>query len=241
MTKWSICSFNHWEYKALECIAVSQHGQGWMRSSQVKHTSTQLTSSLVTELGSWCWQHHSSLLSQQLARWARLFRLYSRLTRGTALATQNILYFWCLFVLHVVDILFGESFCRVINFWLHVLLFLRKDPSMLNLPLLSPKPPRLEIIKMGMKSKVLWRGVTPRCRLLSLNLRCRLQRGSGSAQKNWLPRVHPTWRMHSEGKLLLRAPPLISMGCLNRKCSHICSLSSLGPYFFLLKSNSFLS
>jgi hypothetical protein len=35
-----------------------------------------------------------------------------------------------------------------------------------------------------------------------------------------------------ESKLLLRAPTLISLGCLTCKCSHIFSLSSLGPYFF---------
>jgi hypothetical protein len=69
------------------------------------------------------------------------------------------------------------------NFLLHVLLFLRKDPSTLNLPLLTPKPPRLVTIKMGMKSRVLWREVTPHCHLLSLNLRLKLQRRSGSTQK----------------------------------------------------------
>jgi hypothetical protein len=38
------------------------------------------------------------------------FWLYSPLTRGTCHATRNILFFCCLFVLRVVDILFVESF-----------------------------------------------------------------------------------------------------------------------------------
>jgi hypothetical protein len=54
---------------------------------------------------------------------------------------------------------------------LHVLLFLRKDPSTLNLLLMTPEPPRLVTIRTGMKTKVLWREVTPHYRLLSLILR----------------------------------------------------------------------
>jgi hypothetical protein len=53
----------------------------------------------------------------------------------------------------------------------------KEGPLTLNLPLLNLKPPRLVIIKMGMKSKVLW------CHLLLLNLRLKLQRRSGSAWK----------------------------------------------------------
>jgi hypothetical protein len=59
------------------------------------------------------------------------------------------------------DALFFEFFCRTTNFWFLALIFLRKDPSTLNLPLLILKPPRLVIIRMGMKPKVLWREVPP--------------------------------------------------------------------------------
>jgi hypothetical protein len=70
MIKWSICSFNHWGYKALECIAVSQHDHGWMRSNWVSYTGTQHTSSSVIGLGSWSWQHHSCMQTKQSTRWA---------------------------------------------------------------------------------------------------------------------------------------------------------------------------
>jgi hypothetical protein len=53
---------------------------------------------------------------------------------------------------------------------LHALLFLRKDPSTLNQPLMTPEHLRLVTIRMGMKTKVLWREATPHYRLLSLIL-----------------------------------------------------------------------
>jgi hypothetical protein len=91
--------------------------------------------------------------------------------------------FLFLLELCVVDSLFFKFFCRTTNFWLHALLFLRKDPSTLNPPLLTLEHPRLVIIRMGMKMKVLWREVTPQCRLLSLSLRLKEQRRSGNAWK----------------------------------------------------------
>jgi hypothetical protein len=66
---------------------------------------------------------------------------------------------------------------------LHALLFLRKDPSTLNQPLMTPEPPRLVTIRMGMKTKVLWREVTPHYRLLSLILTLKEQRRSGNTWK----------------------------------------------------------
>jgi hypothetical protein len=60
--------------------------------------------------------------------------------------------------------LYTHFFCRIPNFWLLVLLFPGKGPSMLKSLLLTPKPPRLMRIWTGMEPKVLWRKVTPLCR-----------------------------------------------------------------------------
>jgi hypothetical protein len=64
--------------------------------------------------------------------------------------------------------------CRTTNFWLHALLFPRKDPSMLKSLLLTPKPPRLVRTRTGMEPRVLWREVTPLCRLPLLNLKLKV-------------------------------------------------------------------
>jgi hypothetical protein len=79
--------------------------------------------------------------------------------------------------------LFFEFFCRTTNFWFLVLLFLRKDPSMLNLPLLTPKPLRLVIIRTGMKPRVLLREVTPLCRLLPPSLKLKVLRRNRNSWK----------------------------------------------------------
>jgi hypothetical protein len=77
--------------------------------------------------------------------------------------------------------LFFEFFCRTTNFWFLALIFLRKDPSTLYLPLLIPKPPRLVITRTGMNPKVLWREVTPLCRLLPPSLKLKVLRRNENA------------------------------------------------------------
>jgi hypothetical protein len=57
---------------------------------------------------------------------------------------------------------------------INALLFPRKDPSMLKSPLLTLKPPRLVITRMGMEPRVLWREVTPLFRLLSPSLKLKV-------------------------------------------------------------------
>jgi hypothetical protein len=54
---------------------------------------------------------------------------------------------------------------------------------MLKSLLLTPKPPRLVRIWTDMEPKVLWRKVTPLCRLPELNLKLRVQRRSRNAWK----------------------------------------------------------
>jgi hypothetical protein len=56
---------------------------------------------------------------------------------------------------YVVLMLCTRILCRTTNFWLHALLFLRKDPSMLKSLLLTPKPPRLVRTRTGMEPRVL--------------------------------------------------------------------------------------
>jgi hypothetical protein len=94
---------------------------------------------------------------------------------------------WC-FVLQIL--------CRTTNFWLHALLFLRKDPSMLNPPLLTPEPPRVVRTRMGI----------PLCRLPSLSLRLKVQRRSGNAWKTWLTWVYLIRKMYHRSKWLPRVP-----------------------------------
>jgi hypothetical protein len=77
------------------------------------------------------------------------------------------------------DALFLEFFCRTTNFWFLALIFLRKDASAPNLSLLIPKPLRLVIIRTGMKPKVLWREVTPLCRLLLPSLKLKVLSDAG--------------------------------------------------------------
>jgi hypothetical protein len=60
---------------------------------------------------------------------------------------------------------------------------MKKDPSTLNPPLMTPEPPRLVTIRTGMKTKVLLREATPHCRLLLLILRLEEQRKSRNVQK----------------------------------------------------------
>jgi hypothetical protein len=64
--------------------------------------------------------------------------------------------------------------CRTTNSWFHALLFPRKDPSMVKSPLLTLKPPRLVRTRMGMEPRVLWREVTPLCRLPSSSLKLKV-------------------------------------------------------------------
>jgi hypothetical protein len=94
-------------------------------------------------------------------------------------------YFAFLFSLNYVlfDALFFEFFCRTTNFRFLALIFPRKDPSMLNLALLIPKPLRLVIIRTGMKPKVLRREVTPLCRLLQLSLKLKVLRRNRNTRK----------------------------------------------------------
>jgi hypothetical protein len=134
-------------------------------------------------------------------------RLHAPLATGTRLAIQrniSLSYFpltmccWC----SILCIL-----CRTTNFWLHSLLFSRKDPSMLKLPLLTLKPSRLVRTRMGMKPRVLWREATPFCRLPSLSLRLKVQRRNRNAWRTWLPRVHwwfvraAHWEPQEEGMM----------------------------------------
>jgi hypothetical protein len=94
-------------------------------------------------------------------------------------------YFTFLFLLElfVVDAFVLRILYRITNFWLHALLFLRKGPSTLNPPLLTPEPPRLVRTRTEMKLRVLWREAIPLCRLPSLSLRLKMQKRSGNAQK----------------------------------------------------------
>jgi hypothetical protein len=63
------------------------------------------------------------------------------------------------------------------------LIFLRKDLWMLILPLLILKPPRLARTRTEMKPKVLWRIVSPLCRLPLPTLRINVEGRSGNMQK----------------------------------------------------------
>jgi hypothetical protein len=87
------------------------------------------------------------------------------------------------FFYELFNALFFEFLCRTTNFWFLALIFPRKDPSTLNPPLMTLEPPRLVTIRMGMKTKVLWREVTPHYRLLLLILRLKEQRRNGNTQK----------------------------------------------------------
>jgi hypothetical protein len=65
-------------------------------------------------------------------------------------------YFTLFFPLnYVLLMLCTHILCRTTNFWLHALLFLRKDPSMLKSLLLTSKPPRLVRTRTGMELRVL--------------------------------------------------------------------------------------
>jgi hypothetical protein len=63
------------------------------------------------------------------------------------------------------------------------LIFPRKDLSMLILPLLTPRSPKLAITRMEMEPKVIWRIARPLCRLPLLTLRIKGWGRSGSIQK----------------------------------------------------------
>jgi hypothetical protein len=54
---------------------------------------------------------------------------------------------------------------------------------MLKLPLLTLKPSRLVITRMGMEPRVVWREVTPLCHLLSPSLKLKVQRRNKNAWK----------------------------------------------------------
>jgi hypothetical protein len=49
--------------------------------------------------------------------------------------------------------------------------------------LMTPEPPRLVTIRMGMKTMVLWKEVTPHYCFLSLILRLKEQKRSGNTRK----------------------------------------------------------
>jgi hypothetical protein len=60
---------------------------------------------------------------------------------------------------------------------------MRKDLSMLILPLLILKPPRLARTRTEMKPMVLWRISSPLCHLPMLTLRIKVRGRSGNIQK----------------------------------------------------------
>jgi hypothetical protein len=111
---------------------------------------------------------------------------------------------------------------RTTNFWLHALLFPRKDPSMLKSPLLTPEPPRLVRTRMGMKPRVLWREATPLCRLPSPSVRLNVQRRSRNAWRTWLPRVRLIQKMYRGNRQLTGILSLEGLNYLTHKWFDCC-------------------